>query len=49
MGSGYRGTIEQLSAAEKTVVKEATLVFIRDHGIVRVETNAVYAIATKKE
>ena len=48
MGSGYRGTIEQLRATEKTAVKEANLISIRDHGIVRLETNAVYAIATKK-
>ena len=48
LGSGYRGTIEQLRATERVAVKEANLSFIRDHGIVRLETNAVYAVATKK-
>jgi hypothetical protein len=27
----------------------ANLAFVRDHGIVRVQTNALYAVATKKE
>jgi ubiquinone/menaquinone biosynthesis C-methylase UbiE len=49
MGSGYRGTIEQLSMAERAAVREANLTFIRDHGIIRLETNALYAVATKKE
>jgi ubiquinone/menaquinone biosynthesis C-methylase UbiE len=48
LGSGYRGTIEQLSAAERVAVREANLNFIRDHGIVSLETNALYAVATKK-
>ena len=48
LGSGYRGTIEQLSSTERVAVREANLTFIRDHGIVRLETNAVYAVATKK-
>jgi hypothetical protein len=48
MGSGYRGTIEQLSTAERATVREANLTFIRDHGIIRLETNALYAVATKK-
>jgi hypothetical protein len=49
MGSGYRGTIEQLSMAERAAVREANLTFICDHGIIRLETNALYAVATKKE
>jgi hypothetical protein len=48
MGSGYRGTIEQLSATERVAVREANLNFIRDHGIISLETNALYAVATKK-
>jgi hypothetical protein len=48
MGSGYRGTIEQLSTAERAAVREANLAFVRDHGIIRLETNALYAVATKK-
>ena len=48
LGSGYRGTIEQLTPTEVTAVKEANLAFVRDHEITRLETNALYAIATKK-
>jgi ubiquinone/menaquinone biosynthesis C-methylase UbiE len=47
LGSGYRGTIEQLHPMERQKVKEANLVFIRDEKISAVETNVLYALATK--
>jgi ubiquinone/menaquinone biosynthesis C-methylase UbiE len=47
LGSGYRGTIEQLTRAEREKVKEANLAFIRDQRISAVETNVLYALATK--
>jgi hypothetical protein len=47
LGSGYRGTIEQLTQAEREKVKEANLAFIRDEKISAVETNVLYALATK--
>ncbi len=47
LGSGYRGTIEQLTKAEREKVKEANLAFIRDKNISAVETNVLYALATK--
>src|SRR5215475_3325838 len=47
LGSGYRGTIEQLTQAEQENVKEANLAFIRDENISAVETNVLYALATK--
>ncbi len=47
LGSGYRGTIEQLTLAERQKVKEANLVFICDEEISAVETNVLYALATK--
>jgi ubiquinone/menaquinone biosynthesis C-methylase UbiE len=47
LGSGYRGTIEQLNPAERQKVKEANLAFIRDENISAVETNVLYAVATK--
>ena len=47
LGSGYRGTIEQLNLAEREKVKEANLAFIRDENISAVETNVLYALATK--
>ncbi|HTH20412.1 MAG TPA: class I SAM-dependent methyltransferase [Candidatus Udaeobacter sp.] len=49
LGSGYRGTIEVLTPAEREKVKEANLAFIRDENVSAVETNVLYALATKPE
>ena len=49
LGSGYRGTIEQLNPMERQKVKEANLDFIRDENISAVETNVLYALGTKPE
>jgi hypothetical protein len=49
LGSGYRGTIEQLTQAEREKVKQANLAFVRDEKISAVETNVLYALATKPE
>jgi ubiquinone/menaquinone biosynthesis C-methylase UbiE len=49
LGSGYRGTIEQLTLAERQKVKKANLDFIRDEKISSIETNVLYALATKPE
>ena len=48
LGSGRRKGIEWLTAEEVTAVRETNLAFIRDRRITRLETNALYAIATKK-
>jgi ubiquinone/menaquinone biosynthesis C-methylase UbiE len=48
LGSGYRGTIEQLKSSERERVKEANLAFIRDERISAIETNVLYALATKR-
>jgi SAM-dependent methyltransferase len=47
LGSGYRGTIEQLTEAEQETVKRANMAFITDEKISGVETNVLYALATK--
>jgi ubiquinone/menaquinone biosynthesis C-methylase UbiE len=47
LGSGYRGTIEQLNASERERVKDANLAFIREAKISAIETNVLYALATK--
>jgi ubiquinone/menaquinone biosynthesis C-methylase UbiE len=47
MGSGYRGTVEQLDAREREHVRAANLEYVRRSGIRSVEANVVYAIATK--
>jgi ubiquinone/menaquinone biosynthesis C-methylase UbiE len=49
LGSGYRGTIEQLERAERQKVKEANLAFIRDEKISAIETNVLYALAVKPQ
>jgi len=49
LGSGYRGTIEQLTAAECDEVKRANIAFLREAKTSAVETNALYATATKFE
>ena len=49
LGSGYRGTVEQLDLAERQKVQEANLAFIRDEKISAVETNVLYALATKPQ
>jgi ubiquinone/menaquinone biosynthesis C-methylase UbiE len=47
LGSGYRGTIEQLTRPELDRVKDANLSFIRDAKISAIQTNVLYALATK--
>jgi hypothetical protein len=49
LGSGCRGTVEQLSHADRNKVKEANLAFIRDGKISAIETNVLYALATKPQ
>jgi ubiquinone/menaquinone biosynthesis C-methylase UbiE len=49
LGSGYRGTIEQLTLTERQKIKEANFAFIHDENISAVETNALYALATKPQ
>jgi len=49
LGSGYRGTIEQLNPSERERVKEANLAFIRDEKVSAIETNVLYALATKPQ
>jgi ubiquinone/menaquinone biosynthesis C-methylase UbiE len=49
LGSGYRGTVEQLTLAERQKVKEANLAFLRDEKISALQTNVLYALATKPE
>jgi len=48
LGSGYRGTIEQLTAAEREDVKTTNLQRLRDVNIREVQTNAIYAVAGPK-
>lgn len=47
LGSGYRGTVEQLDASDRERVRTANMSYIRQSGIKSVEANVVYAIANK--
>jgi ubiquinone/menaquinone biosynthesis C-methylase UbiE len=47
MGSGYRGTFDQLDPEQQAHVREANLRFVRDSKIAAVEANVVYATARK--
>jgi ubiquinone/menaquinone biosynthesis C-methylase UbiE len=47
LGSGYRGTVEELTQGERKLVKQANLAFIRDEKISAIQTNVLYALATK--
>ena len=49
LGTGYRGTIEQLDAEARAKVRGDTIAFIRAAGIQAVEANVVYAVATKSQ
>ncbi|HEY1327226.1 MAG TPA: methyltransferase domain-containing protein [Casimicrobiaceae bacterium] len=48
MGSGYRGTVDRLSAEEHASVREANLRFVRDSSVTAVEANVVFATARKR-
>jgi ubiquinone/menaquinone biosynthesis C-methylase UbiE len=46
-GSGYRGTLEQLTAAQRERVRSANLEFARRTNLRAIEANVVYALARK--
>jgi ubiquinone/menaquinone biosynthesis C-methylase UbiE len=46
-GSGYRGTIDQLSVADRERVRRANFDFIDQASVQSVETNVVYGVAVK--
>jgi hypothetical protein len=45
MGSGYRGTVEQLSPEAPERVRTRYLADVAARGIAGIETNVVYAVA----
>jgi hypothetical protein len=47
LGSGYRGTLEQLSPADRTHVRAACTAFVRAESVRAVEANVVYAVVTR--
>ena len=47
MGSGYRGTVEQLTTPDRERVREENLDFVRRSSVRSLEANVVYATANK--
>lgn len=47
MGTGYRGTIEQLAPPDRARVREQNISYIRREAITEVETRVVHALADK--
>ena len=47
LGSGYRGTLEQMDTEARERVRVANMDYVRRAGIRSVEANVVYAVATK--
>ena len=49
MGSGYRGTVEQLDAKDRERVRRDNIDFIRRGAVRSVEANVVYAVAVRSQ
>lgn len=47
LGSGYRGTVEQLNEDERERVRQENIDFVRRNNVTSVEANVVYAVAEK--
>ncbi|HEU4390407.1 MAG TPA: methyltransferase domain-containing protein [Blastocatellia bacterium] len=47
MGSGYRGTVEQLDAGARERVRAANINYVLQSGITSVEANVLYSVAIK--
>jgi ubiquinone/menaquinone biosynthesis C-methylase UbiE len=47
LGSGYRGTLDQLSAENRERVQQVNLNVMRQTGVEAIEMNVIYAVATK--
>jgi ubiquinone/menaquinone biosynthesis C-methylase UbiE len=48
LGTGYRGTLEQLAAPQRELVREKIFAFARESGGLSVETGVLYAVADKR-
>ena len=47
MGSGYRGTVDQLTPDARARVREQNLAYATEKGVSQIEANVIYAIARK--
>jgi len=49
LGTGYRGTVEQLDVAQRESVRKHCFEYVRTNGVESVEANVLYGLATKSE
>jgi hypothetical protein len=47
LGSGYRGTVDQLDAGDRERVRRDNLSFARQADVTELETNVIYALGRK--
>jgi hypothetical protein len=47
LGTGYRGTIEQLAAVQRENVRKRCLEYLQAKGVDSVEANVLYGLAMK--
>jgi ubiquinone/menaquinone biosynthesis C-methylase UbiE len=48
LGSGLRGTIDAMDRATATRIQDQTVSWIHDHAVTSIQTNVIYAVATKE-
>lgn len=47
LGSGLRGTVDAMDAATAARIQEQTVGWVRSNSVTSIQTNVIYAIATK--
>ncbi len=47
LGTGLRWTIDQMGPEAAIRLRDANLAWLRQHGVDAIETNVIYAVATK--
>jgi SAM-dependent methyltransferase len=47
LGTGLRGTVDAMDGAAAARIQDQTVSWVRDHGVTSIQTNVIYAQATK--
>lgn len=47
LGSGYRWTVDRMDGDMAARVREANIRYMREHAVAEIDTNVIYAVATK--
>jgi 2-polyprenyl-3-methyl-5-hydroxy-6-metoxy-1,4-benzoquinol methylase len=47
LGSGLRGTVDAMDGATAARIQDQTVGWVRDHAVTSIQTNVIYALATK--